>query len=331
MKIDERIEEAIAAAFSGIWVNSYEHKEALIDIKKVCDRHGWIVGVWDAENGLNMPKAELNVASKAPADALAAVKSLRPASGKSGQRVVLVMKNLHMVVLGQEKRAGNIAVVQLLHHFIEEGQSHGLHVIVLGCPGLPVPLELEKMFLVLDHDLPDTDELRDVMANTAEEKEMPEKDSQEEKLLLDAAAGLTRFEAAGAFGISLVRHKELRPETMWEIKESTLKKSGLLSMLRPTAGFARLGGLNHVKDFMLRAINSPNRSEKVSARGVNLVGVPGSGKSEIAKALAFEVKLPCIQLNAGELMGGVVGSTEANTARAFKMINAMKPCVVLVD
>ncbi len=50
--------------------------------------------------------------------------------------------------------------------------------------------------------------------------------------LLDAAAGLTRYEAEGAFSLSLVRHDRLQAEAVWSIKEGLLKKSGLLQLYR---------------------------------------------------------------------------------------------------
>ncbi len=45
--------------------------------------------------------------------------------------------------------------------------------------------------------------------------------------VLDAAAGLTRFEAEGAFSLSLVRHERIEPPAVWELKSQMLKKSGL--------------------------------------------------------------------------------------------------------
>ena len=44
--------------------------------------------------------------------------------------------------------------------------------------------------------------------------------------------GLTRYEAEGAFSLGLVRHAKINPETIWELKAQTLKKSGLLSLYR---------------------------------------------------------------------------------------------------
>ena len=50
-----------------------------------------------------------------------------------------------------------------------------------------------------------------------------------------------------------------------------------------------------------------------------------------AKGLGSEAKRPTLILDIGSLMGSLVGSTEANIRQALKIIDAMAPCVVMVD
>jgi SpoVK/Ycf46/Vps4 family AAA+-type ATPase len=61
------------------------------------------------------------------------------------------------------------------------------------------------------------------------------------------------------------------------------------------------------------------------------LGVPGTGKSAFAKALGAETGRPTLILDVGSLMGSLVGSTEANIRRALKIIDAMAPCVCMID
>ena len=51
--------------------------------------------------------------------------------------------------------------------------------------------------------------------------------------------GLTRYEAEGAFSLSLVRHGKVTAESVWELKSQMLKKSGLLSLHRGAESFAQ--------------------------------------------------------------------------------------------
>jgi len=63
-----------------------------------------------------------------------------------------------------------------------------------------------------------------------EEGELPEGDDLQR--VLDASAGLTRFEAEGAYSLSLVRHRRIEPHAVWELKAGMLRKSGLLMLHR---------------------------------------------------------------------------------------------------
>ena len=59
--------------------------------------------------------------------------------------------------------------------------------------------------------------------------------------VLDAAAGLTRYEAEGAFALSLTRHNAIRPESIWELKAQALKKNNLLTLHRGERTLRRPG------------------------------------------------------------------------------------------
>jgi len=146
--------------------------------------------------------------------------------------------------------------------------------------------------------------------------------------VLDAAAGLTRYEAEGAFALSLTRHNAIRPDAIWEIKAQTLKKNNLLTLHRGGERFDSLGGLTNLKDFCRRALQ-PGKT--VKPRGILLLGVPGVGKSAFARALGNEVGRPTLLLDVGALYGSLVGATEANVRQALRIADAMSPCVLFLD
>ena len=92
-------------------------------------------------------------------------------------------------------------------------------------PVVQIPVELERQFVVVEHDLPGREQLEEIAQGVAmEDGELPEGDDL--GLVLDAASGLTRMEAENAFSLSLVRHGKLAPETLWELKTGGSKKSG---------------------------------------------------------------------------------------------------------
>ena len=234
---------------------------------------------------------------------------------------ILVLRNFH-------KFLNNIEVVQALDSAIAAGKTARTFVVVLS-PVVQIPVELERAFVVIEHDLPGRDQLERIARGVATEPgELPEGDGL--TAVLDAAAGLTRVEAENAFSLSLVRHNRVAPDVLWELKAQTLKKSGLLTLHRGGETFADLGGLEALKSFCTRALR-PGRRSDVRARGVLLLGPPGTGKSACAKALGNETGRPTLFLDVGSLMGSLIGQTEERTRQALRIADAMAPCVILVD
>jgi SpoVK/Ycf46/Vps4 family AAA+-type ATPase len=130
----------------------------------------------------------------------------------------------------------------------------------------------------------------------------------------------------------VARHSAITPETLWQLKSQTLKKSGLVQLYRSDQDFSSLGGLSALKAFCKRSLLQPNRSNPHKRpRGVLLLGVPGTGKSAFAKALGKETGRPTLVLDIGALMGSLVGQSEANIRLALRIIEAMAPCVAFLD
>ena len=233
---------------------------------------------------------------------------------------LLVLPNFHRFLQSAE-------IVQALAHQIQQGKENRTFIVILS-PVVQIPVELEKQFVVIEHDLPDRPQLEQIARGIATESdELPE--GEDLLKLIDAAAGLTRFEAEGAFSLSLVREGKLTPQTIWELKGGMLKKSGLLTLHRGGECFADLGGLDALKSFCTRALSQ--RSSSARPRGILLLSPPGCGKSQFCKALGNELGRPTLILDIGSLMGSLVGQTESNIRQALRIADAMSPCILYLD
>ena len=321
MTLAERLSEFVRAAFTGLWIQSFEHDDAIAEIARLCRQQGWNLAAWDIDRGLNLHGRGSDSGTAVSAgDPLSAIRSLGTMANPDGTSI-LVLRNFH-------KFLNNIEVVQALDSAIAAGKTARTFVVVLA-PVVQIPVELERAFVVIEHDLPGRDQLERIARGVATEPgELPEGDGL--TAVLDAAAGLTRVEAENAFSLSLVRHNRVAPDVLWELKAQTLKKSGLLTLHRGGETFADLGGLEALKSFCTRALR-PGRRSDVRARGVLLLGPPGTGKSACAKALGNETGRPTLFLDVGALMGSLIGQTEERTRQALRIADAMAPCVILVD
>ena len=319
MKLSSSLHEHIAAAFTGLWVQSHEHEDALAEIGRLCAQHEWPLAVWDIDRGLQVRGQAVESASD-PVAAIKSIAALAPSDDKGS--AILVLPNFHRFI-------GSAEVVQALAHQVQDGRASRTFIIILS-PVVQLPPELEKLFVIIEHELPGREQIDQIARGVATEKgELPEGD--EFARLLEAAAGLTRFEAENAFALSLVRHGRLQPEAVWELKAGMLKKSGLLQLHRGGEHFDDLGGLDALKAFCRRALTTRPVGDVVRPRGIMLLGVPGTGKSAFAKALGNEMQRPTLVLDVGTLMGSLVGSTEANVRQALRIADAMAPCVVFID
>jgi hypothetical protein len=278
MSLAERLSDYVRAVFTGLWIQSFEHDDALIEIARLCRQQRWSLATWDIDRGLSIAgQDEASSTAVSAPDPLAAVKTLTAMATQDGT-ALLVLRNFHRFL-------GSPEIVQALDTAISAGKQNRTFVVVLA-PVIQIPVELDRQFVVIEHDLPGRDQLQQIARSIAVEPgELPDADGLD--AVLDAAAGLTRFEAENAFSLSLIRHGRVTPDVLWELKGQTLKKSGLLTLHRGGETFADLGGLDAIKSFCTRALRTGRRSD-VRARGVLLLGPPGSGKSACAKALGAE-------------------------------------------
>ncbi|MCG8586254.1 MAG: AAA family ATPase, partial [Pirellulales bacterium] len=321
MLLSTRLIEYVQACFTGLWIESNEHDDAMREMAQMCRDQDWQLLSWNVDQGLCLP-GQSGAGDETSNDPLAAIKALNATANPDGT-TLLVLVNFHRFLQSAE-------IVQALARQIHDGKQNRTFVVVLSAI-VDLPVELEKLFVVLEHDLPDRQQLEEIARGIAtEDGELPEGD--ELNTVLDAAVGLTRYEVEGACSLSLVREGRLTAATMWEHKAQMLKKSGLVSLHRGGERFDDLGGLDSLKSFCLRAMRRQAEPDALRRpRGVMLLGVPGTGKSAIAKALGNETQRPTLSLDIGSLMGSLVGTTESNIRQALRIADAMAPAVLYID
>jgi len=122
-------------------------------------------------------------------------------------------------------------------------------------------------------------------------------------------------------------------------KKEALVLSGL-EIVEPKVTLDSIGGYRYLKSYVRRRLIPSIQNPELLAdlgiaedrpRGILLYGLPGTGKTMFATALAAEVGLPMVKLSPSQLFHGIVGESEKAVRRIVKVIEAMAPVVVFID
>uniref|UniRef100_A0A8C9LJ58 vesicle-fusing ATPase n=1 Tax=Piliocolobus tephrosceles TaxID=591936 RepID=A0A8C9LJ58_9PRIM len=99
-----------------------------------------------------------------------------------------------------------------------------------------------------------------------------------------------------------------------------------------------LGGmkkqLNKIRELIELPLKYPEIfvSIGISApKGVLMHGIPGTGKTSIAKAIANESNAHCYIINGPEIMSKHIGESEQKLRKIFKKASENSPCIIFID
>lgn len=304
------VSEYVHAAFSGLVIETDEPDDAFVNLDRLTSEEGWQLRYWSLAEGLVQSGDHAG-------DPIGALSALEEADGRVP--VVIVLRGYHRFLQSPE-------VVSHLERWLHVGKTMRATIVILAPVGsVELPLELRPLFVTLNHGRPDRLELEQI----AREIAIQQDDLEEAAVprVLDAAAGMTRHESEAAFALSLVRHGQLLPAPLWQLKTAAVRSTGLMTLTQPTDGFAALQGLDALKAFCVQSLQSPSGD----ARGVMLLSPPGCGKSQFAQALGAETGRPVLSLDMGRLLGSLVGESERNLRQALAQAESMSPVILLID
>jgi SpoVK/Ycf46/Vps4 family AAA+-type ATPase len=213
-----------------------------------------------------------------------------------------------------------------------------LKSIIFMSPVQHIPVELEKDIVVLDFPLPSIAELDEVLS-----EQLPHSSNRltaeiREKLL-KAALGLTRDETEKVYQKAKVTAGQLTESEVGIIlseKKQLIRRNGILEFIDVDETLESVGGLEELKHWLKQ--RSYAFTERARAyglpqpKGMLILGVPGCGKSLIAKTTSLLWGLPLLRLDMGRVYdGSTVGRSEANLRAALKTAESISPAILFID
>jgi len=157
------------------------------------------------------------------------------------------------------------------------------------------------------------------------------------KEAVNSGLGLTEVEFIDLCLTSVLRTSKIDPKFIYDSKMASVKKNGILEILKPKISFNDIAGLDNIKDIISRTAKLWNNRDKAKSFGITpirrilMVGVPGTGKSAICQATANELGLDLARTGISQVMNSFIGQSEANMRTVFKQIKAMSPLCVWID
>lgn len=217
-------------------------------------------------------------------------------------------------------------------------------LIVDEKPIVDLPLGIEKLLTIVDILAPNENEIYEyinglglVVSNHYSEQEK----SAVLKNFTRTLQGLQFYEIKQIINSSIIRTGGVISDKTISIaleeKKNIVKKSGIIEVVDTDITFDEVGGLENLKkDLNAKAKIYQHLSLAADLRiplpkGILIIGMPGCGKSMIAKSIAEKFGVSLLRLDVNRLMGQYVGQSERNLRRALETAEAAHPCVLWID
>ncbi|HEY1554574.1 MAG TPA: AAA family ATPase [Kofleriaceae bacterium] len=321
------IEDLIRARYSLVWITSPEEERVEEALKRLCVEREMRLEVWSITEGF---KTVANgQGTRDVKDPMKAIDHVIRAEGRG----LFVLRDFHPFLKEP-------AVVRRLRDAAHELRKTKKTLAVIS-PVTKIAPELEKSIsAVIDWDLPNRQEIetaaRKVIPSLpAATQQVIESDPTFMERVVEAALGLTLVEAENVFAKSAVRTHTFDLETILEEKKQIIRKSGLLEYYEHREEFSDVGGMEVLKDWLVKRRNAfSTRARDFGLpvpKGMLLIGVPGTGKSLTAKAVGALWQMPLLRLDVGKIFAGLVGSSEENVRSVIKTAEAIAPAILWID
>lgn len=303
------ITDYLKAGFPCILLQTNEPHRIEEKLRKISD---WQVCHWDCVTGIRgfSPQQFVHEDMQNPVEAVNWLTSC---------------KDSILICHGLDQFTNEPMVSQSIINSIPLYKGFGNSLVIIS-PKNNLPLQLQPFFHLVECKLPDDEALLRLQADLGEPHNI-----RTNRKAARLATGLTEFQAETAYALSLIRKGYFSSKVVTEVKSQMIKKSGLLEII-PTRDISEVGGLEPLKAYVAnRAKAYEANSSLPKPKGILLIGIPGTGKSLSACAIASILGFPILRMDIGSLKNSLVGESERRIREATKIVDAFGNCVLMLD
>lgn len=255
------------------------------------------------------------------------------------------LKAVYVMMYPHKPLSQNIGMIQTIKEYCRLFPETKKRLILVTPQTWEIPQELEDDLSILDFDAPSYAELDmtldDIIQGMKVERR-PQFSATDKDRILAAGAGMVAHEFENAVSRAMVTLRDQLPNVsvdefvaiVMNVKTEIVRRSEVLEIMEP-ADIANIGGLDNLKAWIgkrARCFSQEAKDYGIEApKGIALIGPPGTGKSASAKAISSVLGIPGIRFDVSRVFAGLVGQSEARVRAALKLVDAMAPCVLMID
>ncbi|MFZ2960248.1 MAG: AAA family ATPase [Candidatus Ozemobacteraceae bacterium] len=344
MDFQKELIDHIKARYPILYVVTNEEARVLTEFGKIAQITSKSLWIWSVSDGLlDSRGAEVKDAKGEMLHS--PLKALRHML-HSQERALFLCKDLHLFLEDpfSQYLTDPLQVRRVLRDIAVAFRSSFKNLILVS-PVLKIPADLEKDISVFDFPAPNQKEIASLLdATIADVKRIHgdkvevELDADAREAIVKSVSGLTLSEIENVLMRAIVNDLRFNRDDIPFIlseKKQIIRKSGLLEYFEVQEDFGNVGGLEILKDWLVKRGEAFQTRAKEfglpEPKGILLLGVQGCGKSLISKAISSLWRLPLLRLDVGAIFGKYVGESEENLRRAIRMAESLSPTILWLD
>ena len=255
------------------------------------------------------------------------------------EQILLILLDVHLFLGGPRQ---DLQVTRRIKNLCFSLQTSAKRIVLLG-HNLRLSEEFDGLIEELQNDLPSSEQIKALLEFT--HSDLPDGlpdlnvDLSQDGLerLIRACQGLTEQEVLKSQRLLAMQNNVIddsAAEFVSTRKLTKLEKLGVEFLSPPPV---EIGGLENLKRWFQQRTKLFNlqlqgaSSKLPPPKGILLVGLPGTGKSLIARTIGSYWGVPVLKFDMGAMFSSLVGESEANIRQLLKIAESVAPCVLLVD
>lgn len=322
-----------------IWINTFEEAKALIEVREAVNRSYPNMIIESFSLGFRRVEEQKNAVPKMSPDTPSTImKEYFRDAYESKEERMLIIKDAHKIF-------ENAQECRSIRDYVERTKIKGevYRPIIVISPLVKIPEEQDKVWTVLDLELPSDKDIRGML--NAGVRQIVNKQKENPALVVPSdsdidecvsfARGLTVEQIKLYLRESIATHNTIKPELFYEARLKVIKKTGMLKYMTSNTNMDEIGGNENFKEWIqdIKCTMTKEAEEfgVERSKGYLALGVPGTAKTFLAQIVGNELGLPVLKFEMSSVMNSLVGQSERNMAEAVNMIKACAPCVLFID